>query len=578
MRFISSGLNPLLMGILSVSASHVSGNITPPVVSSNTDPVFGRAPVVNDLLFDKNKVFSGDTLTISYSFSDPDRDDELGTTIRWYRDGVLVSDKNETSYVVNEANGDRVNAIITAVVTPRTNEWLTEPNSGASNEISIAVLGKPSVSNLDVEGTLQRGSTLKGRYEFTDLTKDSNDASIVKWTNGGRYYYSSEYELDSGDVGKVITYTVEAKNSFGVMGNSVSVVTGDPALSVTGGSEIQGEEGQVIDPKAAPEVSDLEIAGPVDGVPAVGKELVGSYNYNAMGSGSNDDSRVSWSAGPSGVVGTGKIYEVLDSDLGKVIYFKVEARNKIGTTGNQLSVQTRSSVINTGRKPSIKKLVFDNQPNAIGYSQGRSLVASYTFDSNMGNGTDESIYFWGFSGQDTEQSVGSSTLVVPGTGSVSRVLTRDDIGKVAKLSIKARNGLGLFGDAVATIQATRSVSNIGVFSSPPNNLYTWDEANGFCNGLTNNSYRLATEVELVNVFKTATSGVSPNDDMFDLYQWPLTTALGGAATPDPFITDWHWTGDTAGGNYRMVNMQRNQAADGRPSDKRYAACVLRNQP
>ncbi|WP_275971879.1 hypothetical protein, partial [Pseudomonas proteolytica] len=110
----------------------------------------------------------------------------------------------------------------------------------------------------DITGTLQVGQSLTGVYSYDDNGTGSADASSKVWLNGGHASTDLSYALDAADVGKVLTFEVEAKNQAGTVGNTDRIDTAT-ATGVNGGGQIN--PGVVVDPLAKPVVDVTDITG-----------------------------------------------------------------------------------------------------------------------------------------------------------------------------------------------------------------------------------------------------------------------------------------------------------------------------
>ncbi|MFL1553536.1 hypothetical protein ACI77I_31440, partial [Pseudomonas sp. D47] len=181
----------------------------------------------------------GDTVTLSYVFQDLDGDAEQGTTVQWLRDGQPIQGATAFSYTVDESKGDRPGERLSVEVTPKTDPMLSEPSVGLVASLEATVAGDPSakpvVSALDIKGTLEVGQSLTGVYSYDDNGSGSADASKKEWFNGGHRSTDLSYKLEAADVGKVLTFEVEAKNQAGTVGNKDRIDTAT-ATGVNGGS------------------------------------------------------------------------------------------------------------------------------------------------------------------------------------------------------------------------------------------------------------------------------------------------------------------------------------------------------
>lgn len=98
----------------------------------------------------------------------------------------------------------------------------------------------PSVSNLDISGTLEVGQVLTGSYEFADNDTHNdatNNASLLSWSGGGTVGDADQnYQLTSADTGRVLTFSVIPKNTAGVEGLVKHISTADAQSAEGGGT------------------------------------------------------------------------------------------------------------------------------------------------------------------------------------------------------------------------------------------------------------------------------------------------------------------------------------------------------
>ena len=73
-----------------VSATDMGGNLGPGSVGASAHIYVNRAPQVYDVAISPSVPLEGDDIVASYTFYDPDGDQESGTTFSWYNNEVLV--------------------------------------------------------------------------------------------------------------------------------------------------------------------------------------------------------------------------------------------------------------------------------------------------------------------------------------------------------------------------------------------------------------------------------------------------------------------------------------------------------
>ena len=73
-----------------VSATDMGGNLGPGSGSASAHIFVNRAPEMFDVAISPAVPLEGDSINVSYTFFDPDGDDEVGTTRAWYKNGVVT--------------------------------------------------------------------------------------------------------------------------------------------------------------------------------------------------------------------------------------------------------------------------------------------------------------------------------------------------------------------------------------------------------------------------------------------------------------------------------------------------------
>ncbi|QYM67092.1 hypothetical protein K1X80_18865 [Pseudomonas sp. So3.2b] len=455
--------------------------------SEPTSRINGRAPVASNLAFDKLIPAFGDTVTLTYDFSDLDGDLEQGTTVQWLRDGQPIQGATAFSYTVAESNGDRPGERLSVEVTPRTDPARSEPSVGQVASLETTVYGdpaaKPVVSDLNIVGKLSIGEALTGVYSYDDNGSGSADASTYKWgvkdstangvASGDKVINSGVvpgYTLRDTDAGQVLEVSVQAKNQAGTVGNTDTKTTAN-STGTTGGDGAGG----VINLNVAPVIADLTINGKLN----VGENLTGQYTYDANGSGSADASTYKWGvkdstangvASGDQVTNSGVVpgYTLRDTDAGQVLEVSVQAKNQAGTVGNTDTKTTANStgttggdgaggVINLNVAPVIADLTINGKLNV-----GENLTGQYTYDANGSGSADASTYKWGVK-DSTANGVASGDKVI-NSGVVPGYTLRDtDAGQVLEVSVQAKNQAGTVGntDTKTTANSTGTTGGDG---------------------------------------------------------------------------------------------------------------------
>lgn len=335
----------------------------------------------------------------------------------------------------------------------------------------------PAVSDLTVKGTLDVGQALEGTYSFNSNGGETSDKSLFKWGNKGQTAGSVVGEgkavsvsgsvdpltLAATDIGQVMELSVLAQNGAGVSGNTQTVDTSMPGA----GNETDGGdgEGHVIDPEGKPSIKSLAIKGVLE----VGEALSGNYTFNAEGGNDKDKSMFIWGykgetandvAGSGSVVTTsGAVvpHTLVDADAGQVMELSVQARNGLDVAGNTLTVD--SSMRPAGGNeteggteegqvlaPASAPVASDVKMTGT-LEPGKTVKGSYSFDANNGEPTDKSLFMWGYQGETAGGVAASGTEITTSGQTAARVIKPADAGHIMELTVLAKNGAGIEGNA-----------------------------------------------------------------------------------------------------------------------------------
>ena len=170
----------------------------------------------------------GETLTVSYSYSDVNGDVENteNTAIQWYADGEVIEGATAAEYTLTAAE---IGAVITVGVTPANDaEKGDEGVEAVSEEGTLAVAVNPELKATIVEESLtidpadkiRVGKPVTVSYELVS-PNGGEDESIVVWTDEEGNELAGEisedgltFTPDNDDKNKVIKVTVTPKDSL----------------------------------------------------------------------------------------------------------------------------------------------------------------------------------------------------------------------------------------------------------------------------------------------------------------------------------------------------------------------------
>jgi len=183
-----STLQPELTSDTILSSLTESGQVWKCVVTPNDGTVDGpsgqdsvtlgnAAPVASDLMIIPASPLTGDNLFASYTYSDADDDEQSGTEIRWYNDGVPQTGYDDQDTVPSSA-------------TEKGEPWrfTVKPSDGTSfGELQTSdttAIGNtpPTASNvvIDPESPVT-GDDLTGDYEYDDVDDDQQNGTMIQW-------------------------------------------------------------------------------------------------------------------------------------------------------------------------------------------------------------------------------------------------------------------------------------------------------------------------------------------------------------------------------------------------------------
>ncbi|MDD7913916.1 T9SS type A sorting domain-containing protein [Polaribacter ponticola] len=285
------------------------------------------APTVSSVTF-SGTLTEAEVLTASYEYSDFDADLETGSTYKWYvsedlqgTNKIAITDAITQSYTLTTED---VGKYISFEVTPNDG---TEFGESVESELqgpieAIWVNTAPTVTNVQISGTLTEAEVLTASYEYSDFDADVEAGSTYKWyvsedaTGTNKIAITDAitqtYTLTTEDVGKYISFEV-TPNDGTEFGESVE-------------SELQGPI-EAIWVNTAPTVTNVQISGTL----TEAEVLTASYEYSDFDADVEAGSTYKWYVSED-ATGTNKIaitdaitqtYTLTTEDVGKYISFEV---------------------------------------------------------------------------------------------------------------------------------------------------------------------------------------------------------------------------------------------------------------
>ncbi|WP_233164460.1 hypothetical protein, partial [Chromobacterium sp. ASV23] len=131
-----------------------------------------------------------------------------------------------------------------------------------------------------------------------------------------------------------------------------------------------------------------------------------------------------------------------EADVGKTLELSVQARSP-EMVGNTLTIDTRTlseNGVTGGAPPEVMNLKMKGH-----LELGQELSATYQFNANGGNATDQSTFAWGEKGQTTPEL--GATVSTSGQVPAHKI-DAADAGKVLEVGVQAKNGAGRTGNTL----------------------------------------------------------------------------------------------------------------------------------
>jgi hypothetical protein len=225
-------------------------------VSCSINATIGNSvPSASNLVISPSDAKTADDLTASYDFTDPDSgDSESSSLIRWFRNGILQADLNESLTVDSSYTSKGENWYFTV-----------EPSDGfgfggvkVSTPVTIGNTA-PSVSNITFTPTIPTaGNDLTVTFDWIDVDiSDTESGTQIRWYRNTllQLTYNDLDTIPGGLISKGENWTVSIRTSDG----SDSSFTWDNASIIIGNSA-PGVTSAVVTPTNPRTLDDLEIS------------------------------------------------------------------------------------------------------------------------------------------------------------------------------------------------------------------------------------------------------------------------------------------------------------------------------
>jgi hypothetical protein len=333
---------------------------SPSVTIQNTPPV------ASNLAITPPSPRTADNLVGSYTYSDVDGDAELGSEIRWYKDGALQSAYNDVKTIPSSATTKGQTWYFT--VRPKDGKDFGDLKTSPSVAISNT---PPVASNLSITPSSPKTTdNLVGSYSYSDADGDSESGSEIRWYKNGALqsaYNDLRTVPSSGtSVGETWYFTVKPKD-----GTDLGDIKTSPSVTI-----IQN---------TPPVASNLLIT---PSTPYTTDNLIGGYTYYDANGDTESGSEVRWykNGALQSAYNDVKTIPASATSKGETWYFTVKPKD-----GLDFGVlQTSPSVTILNSPPVASGLsISPSSPKTID-----NLVGSYSYSDADGDAESGSEIRW----------------------------------------------------------------------------------------------------------------------------------------------------------------------------------------
>ncbi|MHA2331172.1 MAG: DUF2341 domain-containing protein [Candidatus Hodarchaeales archaeon] len=358
-------------------------------------------PIASNMQITPSNPMSNETLTATYDYHDLDNDPENGSEIRWYRDGVLVTELNDL-VTVNKSYTTRDEDWY-YVVRPYDGTWFGNPKQSSNVTVQNT---PPVVTNVWITpDNPGEDEDIQSHYDWYD----EDGQNVTTW--GIFWYKDGVSQIDLvGNPNLPAAKTHNGEEWY----VRIWVIETTPPLA----NSESNQSAIFIIGNVAPTVSNLQIS-PVS--PVTGDDLVANYNYTDPGNDPENGSQVSWYR--DGVVVPAlenlSIVPANYTSKGEQWHFKVRPSDGIDF-GNLTSCLVNTTIINTAPIASDARMCGYNQSTMINSST--DLVVTYVYSDVDGDPEviGQKMIFW-YKGGVLQGNLNGSITVGSGNSTIGDI-------------------------------------------------------------------------------------------------------------------------------------------------------------
>jgi len=167
------------------------GDTTITVPEGGAPPPPNNPPSASNLQLSPSNPVTTDTLTLTYSYQDSDNDPESGTQIRWYKDGQLISSRNDQTTVPSSMTAKGESWNVTVTPNDGTDEGTPVDSYAIGIDNSIPVINSAEITPTDA----LESDDLSLIHTSSDADNDARTVSYTEW-----YVDGSKVSAFDGDI------------------------------------------------------------------------------------------------------------------------------------------------------------------------------------------------------------------------------------------------------------------------------------------------------------------------------------------------------------------------------------------
>ena len=178
----SSGSGTAQFNLAGMTANGANGNNgdawgTTTITVPESGPAPNNPPSVSNVQLSPSNPVTTDTLTLTYNFQDSDGDSESGTMIRWYKDGILESSRNDQMTVPPSLTSKGESWNVTVTPSDGTDDGSPVHSSNLLVVNSIPMMTTAQITPNDAVDT----DDLTVSWTSSDADGDTRTVSGIEW-------------------------------------------------------------------------------------------------------------------------------------------------------------------------------------------------------------------------------------------------------------------------------------------------------------------------------------------------------------------------------------------------------------